>query len=246
MKTLMTIAAVSALAVAMPAVAQNANANANTGVGTGITNRIVQLNTRLDVGIRQGKIDRREARTLQSQVRELSRLQGQYDRDGLTRQERRDLRQRIRDVHQRIRVADRGFYDRYERYGYNDSDYDNDRYAGAYGGYNNGYNGYYDGGYNEGAYVNNGYYGQGGPYEEAENCQTGSGVIGFIGRVLGRDDECGLEVGDRVTGNLYGVPTSYRNRYRDTGSVYYRSDGRNIYQIDTRTNTVLRVFPMNR
>jgi hypothetical protein len=30
--------------------------------------------------------------------------------------------------------------------------------------------------------------------------------------------------------------------YRDGNGVYYRSDGRNIYQIDARTNVVTRVF----
>jgi hypothetical protein len=42
------------------------------------------------------------------------------------------------------------------------------------------------------------------------------------------------------------VPYEYRGQYRDGGGVYYRSDGRAIYQIDARTNTVLGVYPVGR
>ena len=38
----------------------------------------------------------------------------------------------------------------------------------------------------------------------------------------------------------------YRNQYRDGNGVYYRSDGRAIYQIDARTDTVLRIYALNR
>lgn len=107
-----------------------------------------------------------------------------------------------------------------------------------------------DGGrYNNGRYgANNGYYGQGGPYEEV--CETNTnvgGLGGLIGSIFGggtTDDCAGLRVGQRVSGNLGAVPYQYRNRYRDTGNVYYRSDGRQIYQIDARTNTVLRIYGM--
>jgi nuclear transport factor 2 (NTF2) superfamily protein len=42
------------------------------------------------------------------------------------------------------------------------------------------------------------------------------------------------------------VPSQYRYQYRDGNGVYYRSDGRAIYQIDARTDTVLRVYSMDR
>jgi hypothetical protein len=41
-----------------------------------------------------------------------------------------------------------------------------------------------------------------------------------------------------------GVPYEYRDQFRDGNGVYYRSDGRNIYQIDARSQTVVRIFPM--
>ena len=87
-------------------------------------------------------------------------------------------------------------------------------------------------------------YGQGGPYEEP--CQQRSGLGGLVDTVLGQDACGGLQVGQRATGNLYAVPSQYRNQYRDGNGVYYRSDGRSIYQIDARTNSVVRVYGMNR
>ena len=78
-------------------------------------------------------------------------------------------------------------------------------------------------------------------YEEP--AQRG-GIGGVIDSVLGRGG--GLRVGQRVSGDLYGLPYEYRNHYRDGNGVYYRTDGRQIYQIDARSETVIRVYPMSR
>lgn len=92
-----------------------------------------------------------------------------------------------------------------------------------------------------------GYAGQGGAYQEAEYCESRGGIGGLLDNILGRGGEdCGLQVGQRVTGNLSAVPYAYRNQFRDGNGVYYRSDGQQIYQIDARTQTVVRVYPMNR
>ena len=94
--------------------------------------------------------------------------------------------------------------------------------------------------------IDNGYYGQGGPYEEADDaCDNRGGIGGVIDDVLGRGCTT-LRVGSRVSSNLGAVPYEYRNQYRDGNGYYYRSDGRSIYQIDVRTNTVVRVYSMNR
>lgn len=69
------------------------------------------------------------------------------------------------------------------------------------------------------------------------------GIGGVIDNVLGRDT---LRVGQRVSGNLGAVPYQYRNQYRDGNGVYYRSDSRSIYQIDARSDTVLRIYSLNR
>jgi len=104
----------------------------------------------------------------------------------------------------------------------------------------------------EGMYDRNGnripdaVYGQGGPYEEV--CTDRGGIGGIIDDLFGTD-QCGagsLRVGQRVSSNLSAVPYEYRNQYRDGNGYYYRSDGRSIYQIDARTQTVIRVYDMNR
>ncbi len=90
-------------------------------------------------------------------------------------------------------------------------------------------------------------YGQGGPYEPV--CVDRGGVGGLIADLFGDDYDCddyGFRVGQRVTGNLGVVPSGYGYSYRDGNGVYYSSDGRNIYQIDARTNTVLRVYDIDR
>jgi hypothetical protein len=245
----------SALAVAAPVAAQNYGSQgygnqgygnqgygnqgyANAGGTVGVANRIAQLDARLQAGIQSGAISRQEAQSLRAQLRQLRQLERQYSYNGLTQQERQDLQQRLRSVRQQLRTADDGRYDQDSRYGSWDDGNDNGGYA--QGGYNNG-------GYNNGGY-NNGGYAQGGPYQDVQEvCETRGGLGGVIDRVVGRDD-CGggFRVGQRVSGNLYSVPNEYRYQYRDGNGVYYRSDGRQIYQIDARTNTVVRVYGMGR
>jgi hypothetical protein len=223
-KLLLSMAAVGAIAVAAPAASQTWS-NANAGGTMGISNRIAQLDARISAGIASGEISRTEARNLRMELRQLRQLERQYSYNGLTQTERQDLRERLRDLREDVRIADNGRYDRDTRYSWDDR-YDN----------NGGYNG--------------GYAGQGGPYEQPYDtyCETNTrgGIGGLIDGVLGRsDNNCGLRVGARATGNLYSVPSQYRYRYRDGNGVYYRSDGRNIYQIDARTQTVLRIYAMD-
>jgi hypothetical protein len=222
-KLLLSMAAVGALAAAAPAAAQGGyGSNGYAGGGMGMSNRIAQLEARLNAGIQSGDIDRAEGRNLRMELRQLQRLERQYSYNGLTQAERQDLQMRLRDFREDLRMADNGRFDRDNRYGSSNDSYWNDGYGA-----------------------------QGGPYEPAynSNCDTGNrGVIGgVIDSVLGRGDACGgLRVGTRATGNLYSVPSQYRYQYRDGNGVYYRSDGRSIYQIDARSNTVMRVYPMDR
>jgi len=97
--------------------------------------------------------------------------------------------------------------------------------------------------YDRYAYEDEGYYGRGGPLEDVI-CERRGGVGGFIDSLTGRDT-CYV-VGDRIGGDLYAVPSDYSGRYRDSGSIYYRSDGRAVYGIDARTNTVVSVHKMPR
>ena len=217
-KLIATMAAVSALAIAAPAVAQpgyggqqqnnyrGGNADAN------LSARIDQLQMRLQAGIQSGSITRREAGPLRQQLRQLTQLERQYARNGISGQERGELQRRMRDVRQAIRRADGNDQARWDRY---------DREDGY------GRDGQWSGGYaNEGQYQ-----------------QPRSGLGGVIESVFGGG---GLSVGQRASSGLYGLQGNYRDQYRDGNGAYYRTDGRQIYQIDARTQTVVRVYPMNR
>jgi hypothetical protein len=220
MKILVTaMVAASALAMSAPAAAQYSNRyNDRADFSTSFDYRVDQLENRLDSGVRSGVFDRREARDLRWQLGELTRLESQYRRDGLSSREQQDLQQRMRALRQDLRMADNrndGWYDRGDRYG----SWDND----------------------------SGYYGRGGPYEDRDDdysCQTRSGINGVIDSVFG-SSRC-LSVGQRASSNLYAVPYEYRGQYRDDSRYSYRSDGRQIYRIDNRTNIVAGVYPMNR
>jgi len=54
----------------------------------------------------------------------------------------------------------------------------------------------------------------------------------------------GLQVGQVEPGGLQPVPTEYRSQYQDGGGSYYRFDGLRIYQINSLTRTVMRVYPI--
>ena len=258
-KLILAMSAVSAVALAAPAAAQyqypsqsypppsnypyqnngyGQNAYGQTNLDARFSQRLARIEERLQFGVSSGAIDRVEARSLRSQIRMLTRLERRYGMNGFSQQERMDLNQRLRQLRQDIRLADNGYGD--QRYGANDDRYD-DRYD------------------NDGRYDNNGYNGRGGPYDgngdgwddrdcdrdgdiDSGSCTTGrTGLGGFIESILGVG---GLRAGQRVTGDLYSIPSQYRDRYRDDYRYYYRSDGRRIYQIDAQTNTVVRVYPM--
>jgi hypothetical protein len=230
MKKLLITAAVSALAfAAAPAAAQtnsqgNAWGNANAQGGAGIQNRIARLDAQIQAGVQSGQIDRTEARSLRQELRTLTRLERQYSRNGLTQQERADLRSRVQNFRQNLRLA---------------------------GGGNMG-NGQYGS-----QYPNDGNYGQGGPYDPAcydnETSSSGGGLGGGLGGIIdsifgggngnsAENCDTTLRVGQRVSGNLGSVPYHLRTRFRDGNGVYYRSDGRAIYQIDARSHTVVRIY----
>lgn len=78
-------------------------------------------------------------------------------------------------------------------------------------------------------------------YDDRETRRDGIG--GVFDSVLGGG---GLRVGERVSADMGAVPSAYRSRYRDRDGVYYRSDGRQIYQIDAGTQTEVRIHPMTR
>lgn len=132
--------------------------------------------------------------------------------------------------------------DGYGRDGYGRGGYGDDRYDDRYQ-RNDGYradrnnDGYDDRDYDRGGRWD----GDRGGYNS--RARQGGILGGLLNGVFGGG---GLRVGQRVSGNLYGVPPEYRGQFRDGNGTYFRSDGRQIYQIDARTQTVVRVFPMRR
>jgi hypothetical protein len=186
--------------------------------------RIDQLRARLQAGVQSGSITRSEAAPIREQVRQLSRLERQYSANGLSGQERANLQKRLRMVRQQLRVADNGANGRYAQW-----DAEDGYPQGYQQPYQQGYQQPYQQGYQQ-------------PYQQGyqQPVQQG-GIAGVLGQLLGGG---GLQVGQRVTGNLYAVPPQHQSHYRDGNGVYYRSDGRRIYQIDARSQTVVRVFPI--
>ncbi len=85
-KLLTAMAAVSTLAIAAPAMAQN------------FSYRAQQLDERIDAGQRDGSLTWREARDLRGRLHSLQRLEGQYSDNGMSRWEARDLDRRFDDL----------------------------------------------------------------------------------------------------------------------------------------------------
>lgn len=96
MKKLLAMAvAASALAVAAPASAQSWQS---------INERQARLDQRIDVGVRNGSLTRREATNLRAEFRDLARLEARYRSSyGLSVSERRDLDRRFDALSARIR-----------------------------------------------------------------------------------------------------------------------------------------------
>jgi hypothetical protein len=167
-KTLLMAAAVLGARRGGPAAAQyyrhcrhrlrSASLSGTYGVDTAYDARIGQLQARLDAGVRAGTIDQREAYRLAARS---IRSRGSRPARAMTARARTSVPTFSGGSARSARTcayADSGNWDRYERYGYDDR---------AYG------NGY---GYGYGPSAGAGYYGQGGPYEEAVVCEQRSGI----------------------------------------------------------------------
>ncbi|MBU1324790.1 MAG: hypothetical protein KJ676_06070 [Alphaproteobacteria bacterium] len=72
-----------------------------------IHRRVANLDRRIDQGVRNGALTRREASGLRAELNALVRLERQYSRNGLSRQEVRDLDHRFDRLSQRVRIERR-------------------------------------------------------------------------------------------------------------------------------------------
>lgn len=216
------------IALPMATFATGAAAQPGRAMDGNMSNRIGALEARLEAGVQQGAIDRREARDLRRQIGDLRRLEVSYSRDGLSRSERTQLQQRMRTVREQLRMA--GGNDWSNRYGWNEDDFDRDGPR-----FGNGYGSTRPGSVTYDRYGNpvptNSYDGRGGPYEPTYDNNRRFGIGDIISNLVGN-------------ASLSRVPSNYSSRYRDRSDVYFRSDGRQILEIDARTNRVIRVHPM--
>lgn len=85
------------------------------GVWMNINQRQRELDRRIDIGIRNGDLNRAEARRLRDEFRDIARLEARYRRGGLSLGERADLDRRFDRLSVRI---DRQANDRQLGYGY--------------------------------------------------------------------------------------------------------------------------------
>jgi hypothetical protein len=123
-KFLIPALALAAASVAVPAAAQvrvtigtapaygQAYGYGNAGYGYDrnwqpIHRRVANLDRRIDQGVRNGALSRREASSLRAELNALVRLERQYSRNGLSRQEVRDLDYRFDRLSQRVRIERR-------------------------------------------------------------------------------------------------------------------------------------------
>ncbi len=104
----LVLAAVSA--AALPAAAQNHSRgqdnrgySQNYGGWQSINVRQTNLDRRIDIGVRNGQLSRREATRLRGEFRALVRLETNYRRGGLTAWERNDLDRRFDRLSAQIR-----------------------------------------------------------------------------------------------------------------------------------------------
>ena len=113
-KALIPVLAIAAASVAVPAAAQNYGRHdrgdryeQNHGQWQSISQRKYQLDRRIDVGLRNGSLSRREAGRLQVELNGLIRLERSYLRGGLTRWERNDLDRRYDRLAMQVRMERR-------------------------------------------------------------------------------------------------------------------------------------------
>ena len=113
-KALIPVLAIAAASVAVPASAQNYDRHdrhdryeQNRGGWQSISNRKYQLDRRINVGLRNGSLSRREGRRLENELNRLVRLERSYLRGGLTRWERNDLDRRYDRLAVQVRIERR-------------------------------------------------------------------------------------------------------------------------------------------
>ncbi|WP_417231564.1 hypothetical protein [Brevundimonas sp.] len=117
-----------------PAYGYNAGYNGgyNQPAWQAINRRQANLDRRIDVGVRNGSLTRREAARLRHEFNNIARLESHYRRNGLTRWEMADLDRRFDHLSMQIRMERRDRQTRNNRYDRNDRYDRHDRYDRNY------------------------------------------------------------------------------------------------------------------
>lgn len=106
--TYLTLAAVSALAVAAPVAAQSWKGDASTPQSwNGSRSNVSQLQMQIDTGIRRGAITRREATPLRDTLSQLVRMERRFSAGGFSRSESNTLQLRSASLNRLIDRAAR-------------------------------------------------------------------------------------------------------------------------------------------
>lgn len=110
-RVMLPVLAAVALSMAAPGVADaqawRAPQTQGQGQWVSINARQASLVHRIDVGVRNGQLNRREATRLKAEFSALARLEAQYRRGGLTRWERTDLDRRFDRLAAQVRFERR-------------------------------------------------------------------------------------------------------------------------------------------
>ena len=118
-RVLTALLAVGAIASVVPATASAQSWNGRNGAWMSIDGRQAMLDRRIDMGVRNGTLTRREAMGLRREFQDIARLEVRYRVGGLSNWERADLDRRFDNLSARIRIEradnDRR-YDPYRRY----------------------------------------------------------------------------------------------------------------------------------
>lgn len=111
-----TVLAALAAVAAVTAVAAPAAAQPYRGYDRHYDSaRVNSAEQRIESGLRNGELNRREARRLHAEIREFSRIENRYRAGGLTRWERADLDRRYSVLIAQMRAE---LYDHNRHYGY--------------------------------------------------------------------------------------------------------------------------------
>lgn len=222
MKTIfLTMAA--AICVATPAAAQPWQGRGNQ--------QSVELQTRIDAGVRSGAISQRELYSLRASLRQLTTLERQLGIGGLTGRENATLRLRGNELRQQIHFASQtGAGARFEGNGRGDN---RDR-AGWDARYDSEHRTAWDDRYmsDRNSAWESGRQGNMGLNSRFAASTRGARFAGDVG------------IGQRASRRMVAMPDQYRGEFRDSDEVYYRYDSERVYEIDRDSNLIVRLFDL--